>query len=270
MIGVAGMMIRRRVAYSIAAALFVMACGRTELDQPVEDDGGPPGTGQAGRGGTTGAAGRGGSSAGGHGGSAGSIGGTTGAGAIGGTTGVAGRGGTTGAAGRGGATGAAGRGGTTGTGAIGGTTGLAGRGGTTGVAGRGGVGGFGAIGGSGGVGGFGAIGGTGGQPPIPCGATTCAPVTEACCLQSSSATCIPAGSTCPGGASIGCLDPASCPAGNVCCLSIIGGATTCVSSNTCDVFAGLILCNSTSQCPANAPICCRFGQAGVCRAMSCF
>jgi len=36
MIELAGMTIRRRVAYSIAAALFVMACGRTELDQPVE------------------------------------------------------------------------------------------------------------------------------------------------------------------------------------------------------------------------------------------
>jgi len=69
------MMLRRRVAYSIAAALFVIACGRTELDQPIDDDGGPPGTGQAGRGGTTGVAGRGGGDAGGAG---GSIGGSTG------------------------------------------------------------------------------------------------------------------------------------------------------------------------------------------------
>jgi len=270
MIELAGMTIRRRVAYSIAAALFVMACGRTELDQPVDEDGGPPGTGQAGHGGTTGAAGRGGTT--GAGGNGGSIGGTTGAGAIGGTTGVAGRGGTTGTAGRGGTTGIAGRGGTTGTGAVGGTTGIAGRGGTTGVAGRGGVGGFGAFGGSGGVGGFGAIGGTGGQPPpppIPCGATVCAPVMEACCVQSSGSTCIPVGKTCPGGATIGCLEGSSCTAGNVCCLSLIGGATTCAPPTVCDFAGGLVLCTSTAQCPSTAPSCCRFGQTGICRPMSC-
>ena len=279
------MMLRRRVAYSIAAALFVIACGRTELDQPIDDDGGPPGTGQAGRGGTTGVAGRGGGDAGGAGGSIGGStggpagrGGTTGAGAIGGTTGVAGRGGTTGTAGRGGTTGAgatggttglagrggttglAGRGGTTGAGAIGGTTGVAGRGGTTGVAGRGGFGGTGAVGG---------FGGTLGPVRVPCGQTTCTPVTEACCLQSTGAMCIKTGEMCPGGATIGCIEGSTCSAGNVCCLSLLGGATTCAPSMVCDFAGGVILCSSAEQCPSTAPTCCAFGTLGICRPMSC-
>ena len=93
---------------------------------------------------------------------------------------------------------------------------------------------------------------------------------EACCIQSSGSTCIPAGSTCPGGASIGCLEGSACSSGNFCCLSLIGGATTCAPPTVCDFAGGLILCSSTAQCPSSAPMCCRFGQLGVCRAMSCF
>src|SRR5438874_2451369 len=140
------MLSQRRVACSIAALFFVAACGRTELDQPVDDDGGSTaGTGGSGIG------------TGGHGGDGGHAG--TG-GAAGNAMGRAGAGGN--ATGRAGATGASG------------------------------------------------TGGTGGQPPpvpIPCGGTTCQPATQACCIQpGGGAMCINAGATCPGGASIGCLE----------------------------------------------------------------
>ena len=260
------MPLRRRIVYSFAAALFVVACGRTDLDQPVDEDGGPDGRHRRarhdrrggrrrqhgrwrhgrdgrlaarewpdtaappaaraeavtpaarasaarrapraaaappaprGRGGTTGAAGRG---------------GTTAAPAgVGGATGAAGRGGTTGSAGRGGTTGAAARrarpaarastrprrrrpaparmGGRGGTAGRGGTTGSAGRGGTTGTA------------------------GTGGQPPpvpIPCGADHLhARARRPAASRPATSTCIDASGTCPGGASIGCLEGAACPA----------------------------------------------------------
>ena len=87
------MLIHRRVACSIAVVLLVAACGRTELDQPVDDDGGSiAGTG-GNAGGTRGEGGA--SGTGGIGvGAGGSIGGSP--------VGSAGHGGATGAAGRGG------------------------------------------------------------------------------------------------------------------------------------------------------------------------
>ena len=35
--------------------------------------------------------------------------------------------------------------------------------------------------------------------------------------------CIAAGATCPGGASIGCLEGGACPTGSFCCVSLLGG-----------------------------------------------
>jgi hypothetical protein len=81
--------------------------------------------------------------------------------------------------------------------------------------------------------------------------------------------CISAGASCMGGASIGCLEASACSAGNICCLSLLGGATSCVTSATCTFAGGVVLCSGPSQCPNTARNCCRFGQVGVCRAQSC-
>jgi len=81
--------------------------------------------------------------------------------------------------------------------------------------------------------------------------------------------CINAGATCMGGASIGCLEGSACMGGNVCCLSLLGGATSCVTASVCGFAGGVVLCSSAAQCPATATNCCRFGQVGVCRAQSC-
>jgi len=81
--------------------------------------------------------------------------------------------------------------------------------------------------------------------------------------------CIDAQSTCPGGASISCLNGAACSAGNICCLSLLGGAASCVTPSTCSFAGGIILCSSSSECPATAPNCCGFGTAAICRPRAC-
>ena len=271
------------LAFAFCLAL-AMSCGRTELDQPVDDTAGAAGSmgpGTAGRGG-----------AGGGGGDAGTGGGATGGGVAGGAGGAGraarpdaaervapraspdaaappappaqtGRGGTTGTAG------ATGRGGTGG----GGTTGTAGATGRGGVAGTSPTGRGGAAGtsptGRGGIGGGGTTG-TGGATLIPCGQTTCVAGVQACCFQMGTARCIQATETCPGGASISCLDGSACTAGNVCCLSLLAGQATCVGPPVCGFAGGVVLCSSAAQCPDTAPNCCRFGQVGVCRAQGCF
>jgi len=280
MMELTGMSGARRLPYLVCALwlALAMSCGRTELDQPVDDDAGAAGSvgpGTAGRGGV-----------GGGGGDAGDGGGATGGGVVGGaggTGGAAGRGGTTGTAGVGGrggssgTTGVAGRGGTTGTagvsgrGGSGGTTGVAGRGGTTGTAGvtgRGGAAGTNPTG-RGGIGGGGTTG-TAGATQIPCGQTTCVAGVQACCFQMGTARCIQANEMCPGGASISCLDGSACAPGNVCCLSLLAGQATCVGPPVCGFAGGVVLCSSAAQCPGTEPNCCRFGQVGVCRAQGCF
>jgi hypothetical protein len=280
-----GMRVVRRLPYLSFAVLLAVACGRTELDTP-EDDAGPlAGAGGSadegtagsggGEGGATGGsiAGRGGSVGGsvaGRGGTGGTGGGMAGRGGMGGS--LAGRGGMggnpAGVAGRGGAGGIAGRGGMGG--------GIAGRGGMggnpAGVGGRGGAGGN-AMGRAGamGRGGSGGTAGAGGTAPIPipCGQTTCTPGVQACCIQQQNqAMCIDAQSTCPG-PSVGCLNGAACTAGDVCCLSLVGRATSCVTASTCNFAGGFILCSSSAECPDSARNCCRLGQIGVCRAQRC-
>ena len=248
----------RRIPY-LACALWLalaMSCGRTELDQPVDDTAGAAGSmgpGTAGRGG-----------AGGGGGDAGDGGGATG-GSVAGGAGGAGAGGAAGRGGTGGAAGLAGRGGTTGTA---GQTGRGGTTGTAGVTGRGGVAGTSPTG-RGGIGGGGTTG-TGGAALIPCGQTTCVAGVQACCFQMGTARCIQATETCPGGASISCLDGSACSSGDVCCLSLLAGQSTCVAPTVCGFAGGVVLCGSAAECPATAANCCRFGQVGVCRAQGCF
>jgi hypothetical protein len=81
--------------------------------------------------------------------------------------------------------------------------------------------------------------------------------------------CIPANATCPGGASIGCLESGACSNGSVCCLSLLGGTTSCVLTPICTLTGGVVLCTSSAQCPGSARNCCRFGQTGICRAQAC-
>jgi hypothetical protein len=78
--------------------------------------------------------------------------------------------------------------------------------------------------------------------------------------------CIGATDTCSGGASIGCLEGGACPAGSVCCASLLGGATACAPANVCGFAGGFVLCSAESQCPTATPRCCRLGPLGVCRA----
>jgi hypothetical protein len=298
------MPVRRRIAYLIAGALLAVTCGRTELDQPFDEDGGPtPGTAGSSAPGTAGSAGPGaaGSAApgaagsgpggatgggvvagaggrGGTGGVAGTTGrggtgvaGTTGRGGTGGVPPTTGRGGTA-ATGRGGA-GGPGRGGSSGTvgsgGAVG-SGGMVGSGGVVGTGGRGGIAGTGVPGGRGGRGPVAGTTGTGGQPvgTIPCGQTTCLAGTQACCFLQGVATCIPAGTMCPG-VSISCFDGSGCAAGDVCCISLPALQSSCVAPQICGA-PGLILCSSPAHCPAEAPNCCRFGQWGACRTVACF
>jgi hypothetical protein len=293
MMELAGMSGARRLPY-LAFAVWLalaMSCGRTELDQPVDDNAGAAGSVGPGTAGSGGAGGGGGDVGGGGGATGGNVvGGAGGAGAGGapgrggttGTAGVTGRGGTTGTAGitgRGGTTGTAGvtgRGGTTGTAGVTGRGGAAGtsptgRGGTAGTApttGRGGAAGTSPTG-RGGIGGGGTTG-TGGATQIPCGQTTCVAGVQACCFQMGTARCIQATEMCPGGASISCLDGSACSPGNVCCLSLLAGQATCVGPQVCGFAGGVVLCSSAAQCPGTAPNCCRFGQVGICRDQGCF
>ena len=227
----------RRLPYLACAAwlALAMSCGRTELDQPVDDDAGAAGSVGPGTAGTGGAGGRGGDAGGGGGATGGNVVGGAGGGGTGGAAGVAGRGGTTG------------------------TAGVTGRGGAAGTSptGRGGIGGGGTT-------------GTGGATQIPCGQTTCVAGVQACCFQMGTARCIQATETCPGGASISCLDGSACAPGDVCCLSLLAGQSTCVGPAVCGFASGVILCSSAAQCPATAANCCRFGQVGICRAQGCF
>jgi len=81
--------------------------------------------------------------------------------------------------------------------------------------------------------------------------------------------CIAAGDTCQGGANLGCLEGSACSNGRVCCLSLLGGGTSCVVAPLCTLGGGIALCTSSDQCPTTARNCCRFGQTGVCRAQPC-
>ncbi len=81
-------------------------------------------------------------------------------------------------------------------------------------------------------------------------------------------TCIPAQAQCSG-ASVACLDGAGCTAGRFCCLSLLGGSTSCQAAQLCGLTVGLFLCASDGQCPSTAPRCCRVGATGVCSAQAC-
>jgi hypothetical protein len=82
-------------------------------------------------------------------------------------------------------------------------------------------------------------------------------------------TCIDAGGTCPGGASVGCLDAGSCATGEICCLNAIGLTSACSQPAACMPGTSVVLCGSSAECPSTAPNCCQFQGVGVCLARRC-
>jgi hypothetical protein len=94
---------------------------------------------------------------------------------------------------------------------------------------------------------------------------TCDAATQTCCISANGAMCIDAQGTCPG-LGVGCVNSSACGAGNVCCLSLVGGASSCVTPAVCNFAGGVVLCSAPVQCPAATPSCCRFGPLGLCSA----
>jgi hypothetical protein len=177
-------------------------------------------------------------------------------------TGAAGNGPITGAAGSIPTTGTAGtRGGTAGTSPM---TGAAGSGPMTGAA------------GTRGTAGSGAMTGAAGRPPmptpIPCGAATCTPGAQTCCIRVQagrpSASCIAAGDACDAGTTLGCLDTPSCGPGAICCVSTQTFSTSCSAPQMCG-RSGLILCSADADCPGQLPNCCGPGNFKICGAQPC-
>ena len=133
---------------------------------------------------------------------------------------------------------------------LGGTSGAGGRGGTSGKAGGGS-----SMGGSAGVGGIGVVG-------IPCGAGTCAAGSQVCCTRfvngQTSQSCVAANNpnACLGGSSAACIGGSSCPAAQVCCVSINTLSTSCAPPAQCANGTQFVLCANDAACPGTLPACC--------------
>jgi hypothetical protein len=119
-------------------------------------------------------------------------------------------------------------------------------------------------------------GGLGGQAgfgaPNLCGTSVCRAGSEVCCNRmragQPSQTCVPAGDpmACAGGLSTACVQSSQCGMGQTCCFSLLSQSTSCVAPPQCGNGLGeLILCSSSSSCPASAPRCCPVVQGvGAC------
>jgi hypothetical protein len=246
----------------IAGGYFA-GCGRDDLDNavPISNvETGSGGTGHSGSGGTTG-----------NGGSAGGASGQFGSGGA--TAGGSGTGGRGANGGGGVAGGAGGRGGSSGAGGFsGGTGGVAG--GSSGGKNGGGSGGFAGTGGGGGAtAGTGGAMGSGGAPgAVGCGDMSCQTGTETCCVQVVNGTrvesCIPITAQCSNGSSIGCM-AGSCGGGNVCCLTLVGEATSCAAPDQCSDGFSTVLCRNNADCPGDRPFCCPAIGINICRNYRC-
>jgi hypothetical protein len=85
---------------------------------------------------------------------------------------------------------------------------------------------------------------------IPCGASTCSPETQECCISTTSGTgsCTLKGD-CDGGVAITCSGPASCPSGDVCCATETGGGLGGISvACTSMACGGFVICQSNGDC----------------------
>jgi hypothetical protein len=226
-------------ALSLSLGALGVACGRQDLDF-ADPNGLPVTTGNGGSGaGQSGSTGRAGGT------------GTAGSPGVAGTPGHAGATGAAGATATGGHSGVAGATGTAGTSGTAGTPGIAGNPGTAGAP----------------------------MPPpppppgrVPCGMSGCAVGVQKCCLdfQTQAQTCIGVNESCSTGASLGCVNTASCGAGAVCCVSTTQSlSTTCQTPLACATSPGLILCSNDGDCPRALGNCCGIGNLRVCRARAC-
>jgi len=88
---------------------------------------------------------------------------------------------------------------------------------------------------------------------IPCGSTSCAVPSLACCTGGVPASCAPE-AECLGSNIQTCLGKADCPAGNICCVDVISSAsiiTVCQTGTTCPINGGTSAsqgCRSTTEC----------------------
>jgi hypothetical protein len=174
-----------------------------------------------------------------------------------------------GAGGRGG-TGASGKGGAGNTGQ-GGNTGMGGSGAGGGNTGMGGSGAGGGNSGMGGRAGSGGSGGTPGGASIPCGTMTCKSGAQSCCIRPGMTppqACIPVGERCQG-ASIGCVNGASCGSGRFCCLTLPGFDSSCRTAEQCLQAPSVIICTADRECPAARSHCCHVLGQGICQANAC-
>jgi hypothetical protein len=96
--------------------------------------------------------------------------------------------------------------------------------------------------------------------------TTCVPPQAVCCATLTggmlqAVTCVANQSSCPGGSSVyGCLGPADCNAGQVCCES--GGGTSMSTSCVTTCPTSRLVCQAPSDCPVGAFDCPMDGVRG--------
>jgi hypothetical protein len=113
--------------------------------------------------------------------------------------------------------------------------------------------------------------GSAGSKPVACGGQTCA-LGDSCCVQAVAGVrtemCIPPGSTGTGGGSVGCT-AGSCSGGRLCCLSLVAMATACATAAECADGVSTVLCNGSSDCPADRRFCCPAIGINICRPYGC-
>jgi hypothetical protein len=87
-----------------------------------------------------------------------------------------------------------------------------------------------------------------GSSPITCGTMSCDPTTQECCVAGGGAMCTTIGQCT--GVNLPCTGSDNCPSGEVCCVSITGGAPSSSCEATCGGGGGppIQLCNSNADC----------------------
>jgi hypothetical protein len=81
------------------------------------------------------------------------------------------------------------------------------------------------------------------------------------------ASCLAVGTPCAGG-NIGCL-AGDCSDGSICCLSILGLATSCAAPAQCTDGLSTVLCRNNGDCPADRRFCCPSIGINICRNYRC-
>ncbi len=90
--------------------------------------------------------------------------------------------------------------------------------------------------------------------PLACGGTQCDSTSQECCITAGVQACTQKGQC--QGAIFTCVGAASCPSGNVCCLSQPAhGQPTAACSSACGANGSLYLCASNAGCPEGMSTC---------------